>query len=96
MLLGSFVSDHLLLRDFGPYLIIFTNVYVILTVAMAWGLFVVKKFWSLCDLHKTGQFNTVKKGLICIRRPTSIMACLCTCTSKQNNTVIKNLIQDRI
>jgi hypothetical protein len=34
-LVGLSVGDHLLLRDFGPYVIIFMNVCVVLTLAMA-------------------------------------------------------------
>jgi hypothetical protein len=35
MLDGNLVSDHLLFRNFGPYVIIFMNVCVLITVAMA-------------------------------------------------------------
>jgi hypothetical protein len=34
MLVAWLVSDHLLLRNFGPYWIIFMNVCVVMTVAM--------------------------------------------------------------
>jgi hypothetical protein len=34
MLVGRLVNYHLLLRDFGPYVIIFMNVCVVITVAM--------------------------------------------------------------
>jgi uncharacterized YccA/Bax inhibitor family protein len=33
-LVAWLVGDHLLLRDFGPYGIIFTNMCVVITVAM--------------------------------------------------------------
>jgi hypothetical protein len=39
----------LLLRDFGPYMIIFMNVCVVIAVAMAWRLYAVKDFWALWD-----------------------------------------------
>jgi hypothetical protein len=48
--LATWVVDHLLiLRDFGPYEIIFMNVCVVITVAMVWWSFVVKGFWALWD-----------------------------------------------
>jgi uncharacterized YccA/Bax inhibitor family protein len=34
MLVAWLVGDHLLLRNFGPYVIIFMNVCVVITVAM--------------------------------------------------------------
>jgi uncharacterized YccA/Bax inhibitor family protein len=42
---GWFVGHHLLLlRDFGPYVIIFMNVCVVIIVAMVWLSSAVKKF----------------------------------------------------
>jgi hypothetical protein len=44
------VGDHLLLRDFGPYVMILTNVCVVITVAMALLLRQVAPMSSVCML----------------------------------------------
>jgi hypothetical protein len=36
MFIGSVVGDCLLLRDFGPYGIIFMNVCAVINIAMEW------------------------------------------------------------
>jgi hypothetical protein len=63
----GWLSDHhlLLLKQFGPYVIIFMNVRVVITVAMVWRSFAVKGFWALWDNIITLHGNAVKGGLLC-------------------------------
>jgi hypothetical protein len=49
-LAGSLVVDHLLLRDFGPCVIIFMNVCVVITVAMVMLLRILGRMSSICLL----------------------------------------------
>jgi hypothetical protein len=44
------VSDHLLLRDFGPYAIIFMTVYVVITASTAMLMIgLISQYSLLCD-----------------------------------------------
>jgi hypothetical protein len=43
-LVGWLVGEHLLLRDFVPYVIIFTNACVVITAVMVWSSVAVKGF----------------------------------------------------
>jgi hypothetical protein len=48
MLVGSSVGYHLLLlREFAPYVIIFMNVSVVITLVMVWYSFIVTGFWGV-------------------------------------------------
>jgi hypothetical protein len=46
---GLFVGHHLLVRDFGPYVIMFTNAFVVVTITVVWLSFAIKGFWTLWD-----------------------------------------------
>jgi hypothetical protein len=60
------VGDHLLLlRDFRPYVILFINVCVFITVATVWRQLARKGFWASWDnIHKFFNGNAVKASLV--------------------------------